>query len=159
MELAHLGLSTIQKQLSSLDRTLKMTEELRSEVERLSQLLRHEKGWRFPLRQYTLRSIDYLFFPPEEWIKRRVQETNKKSNMMRSWYRDNIIWDFTTPKRSSDAITTTSHTIEILLPFATASPPNLLRSLPQLKNFPLQPSNREVYRRQRTLTWRKERSQ
>ena len=93
MELAQLGLSTIQTELSSLDQILKMIEELRARIESLPQLLRHEKGWRFSLRQYTLRSIDYLFFSPEEWIKRRAQETDRKSNMLRSWYRDNIIWN------------------------------------------------------------------
>ena len=44
MKLAQLGLSIIQKELSSSDQILKMIEELRSRIERLRQLLRHGSG-------------------------------------------------------------------------------------------------------------------
>ena len=93
MDLAQLGLSTIQRELSSLNQTLKMTEELRRRIERLPQLLRREKGWRFTLRQHTLRFIDFLVPPSQETTERRLQEMNEKSDMLRSWYRDNIVWN------------------------------------------------------------------
>ena len=93
MELAQLGLSTIERELSSLDQILKMIEELRWRIERLPQLLWYWKGWRFTLRQHILRFIDFLLLPPQETIERRVQEMNEKSNMLRSWYRDNIVWN------------------------------------------------------------------
>ena len=90
---SQLGLSTIQKELSSLDQKFKMIDELRSRIERLPQLLQHGKGWRFTLHRHALRFIDFLLLSPQENIETRIQKMNEKSNMLRSWYRDNIIWN------------------------------------------------------------------
>ena len=93
LQSAHLGLSTVQKELSSLDQLLKVIKELKPRIERLPQLLQHGKGWRLTLRQHTLRVIDLLPLQQQEKIKRRVQKTNERSSMLRSWYRDNIVWN------------------------------------------------------------------
>lgn len=89
---AQLGLSTIQRELSSLDQARLMIEELGSRIERLHQQLpRHRQGWRFTLSQQISWLIDTLLFLPQETIERRFQETDAKYNELRSWYRDNIV--------------------------------------------------------------------
>ena len=93
VDLAQLGLSTIQREIFYLNQTLKTVKELRSRIERLPGIFRHGKGWRFTLRQHTLRFIDFLLLSPQEVIERRAQEMNEKSNMLRSWYRDNNVWN------------------------------------------------------------------